>query len=192
MRISDADSKIWRRKSSCWNCGSGPGPVTHARSRPPPSTWPRRCPPPPCSVMWTPCRHGWRRSWSPRTHRQRRRAPSVTRHARPVFPARRSWPPKPRNWPPTPPSGRPPATGSGPFSTSGSPSTVWIARPTTRCGSGIRRHGRPSTADAAPISPSWTVSAPAPARKRKNSASGPRRCRIRRIGVRPLRRSGIC
>ena len=65
-------------------------------------------------------------------------------------------------------------TGCARSSTSGARSAVWTARPTTRCGSGIRRPGKPSTAAAGRISPSWTASVPAPVRPRRRCANAPR------------------
>ena len=108
--------------------------------------------------------------------RQRRRgtARSATSTAPRRPRARRRWPPRPRTSPRTRRSGSPPATGCARSSTSGAPSRGWTARPTTRCGSGIRRPARRSTAAAARTSPSSTASASAPGRPRRRCASAPR------------------
>ncbi len=66
------------------------------------------------------------------------------------------------------------ATGCARSSTSGAPSPGWTARPTTRCGSGTRRHARPSTGAAGRISPTWIANGSAPARPRRRCASAPR------------------
>ncbi len=121
-------------------------------------------------------RRGWRRSSSTPTRPPRPRGPSARNTAPRRPPARRRWPPRPRNWPPTPPSGRPPATGCARSSTSGGPSPGWTARPTTRCGSAIRRPARRSTGAAARISPSSTASGPVPGRPRRRCANAPRSC----------------
>ena len=95
------------------------------------------------------------------------RRPGARSTAPPRPPARRRWPPRPRTWPPTRRSGRPRATGCARSSTSGGRSAGWTARPTTRCGSAIRRPGRPSTGAAGRISPSSTASGRAPGRPRR-------------------------